>query len=63
MFWQFLIAAAIAVGLIQFGAMVVWVQILSGALQVVLISLLVVVVCGALLFVWRRYRERITQNH
>jgi hypothetical protein len=52
MFWAFLIAAAIAIGLIQLGTMSVWVTVLKAMLVVALAVALFV----GLLFVWPRYK-------
>ena len=53
MFWAFLIAAAITIGLIQLGAMSVWVTVLKAMLVVVLAVALFV----GLLFVWQCYKD------
>ena len=52
MFWKCSIAAALAVGLIQLGALSVWVSVLKALLAIVLAIVLAV----GLLFVWRRYK-------
>ena len=56
MFWQFLIAIALIVGLIQLGAMSVWVSVLSAAVKVGSVLLVVVAVFVGFRFVWRRYK-------
>ena len=52
MFWFFLIAVAVAIGLIQLGALSVWVIVLKAMLAAILAAALFV----GLLFVWRRYK-------
>lgn len=52
MFWSFLGASAIAIGLIKLGALSVWVAVLKAMLLVVLAAILAV----GLAFAWRRYR-------
>jgi len=56
MFLQFLIASAIAVGLIQLGAMSVWVSVLSLVIKAGLALLVTTPVCVGLWFLWRRYK-------
>lgn len=56
MFWQFLIAVALIVGLIQLGAISVWVSVLSAAVKVGLLLAFVVAVFVGFRFVWRRYK-------
>ena len=53
MFWKGLLAAAAAIGLIQLGALYVWVSVLKAMLGVVL----AVALCVGLLFLWRRYKR------
>jgi hypothetical protein len=54
MFWPFVAVASIAVGLIQLGAMSVWVAIFKAVLAFVFAA-----VCAVgLLFVWRRYKSK-----
>jgi hypothetical protein len=53
MFWKVLLAAAVAIGLIQLDALYVWVSVLKAMLGVVL----AVAVCVGLLFLWRRYKR------
>lgn len=48
MFWRFVAASAVAIGLIQLGAMSVWLSVLKAILAGVL--------ARGLAFVWRRYR-------
>jgi hypothetical protein len=52
MFWPFLLAASIAISLIQLGALSVWVAVLSLCIKVLLLVLIAVV----LLYAWQRYR-------
>ena len=52
MFWAFLIAVAVAIGLIQLGALSVWVTVLKAMLVLVLAVALFV----GLLFVWQRFK-------
>ena len=54
MFWPFLGASAIAIGLIKLGALSVWVSVLKSMLSFVLATVFAV----GLLFAWRRYRGR-----
>jgi len=58
MFWQFLIAAAIGIGLIQLGAMSVWVSVLSFVIKAGLVLFVTVAVCIGGLLLWRRYWTR-----
>ena len=57
MFWIFLIAAVLAIGLIQLGALSVWVSVLSLGLKAMLAVVLAVALFFGLLFVWRHYRS------
>ena len=52
MFWTFLIAVVVAVGLIKLGAMSVWVTVLKAMLVIVLAVALFI----GLLFVWQRFK-------
>lgn len=54
MLWPFLVVPAVAIGLIQLGAMSVWVTVLSLALKVLLMLAVVVF----LLFLRSRYGRR-----
>jgi hypothetical protein len=56
MFWAFLIAVAIAIGLIQLGALSVWVSVLSLSLKAMLLAVFAVALFVGLLFVWRRHK-------
>lgn len=58
MFWAFLIAAAIAIVLIQLGAMSVWVTVLSLALKAMLAAVFAVALYVGLRFVWQRLQRR-----
>ena len=53
MFWPIVGASAVAVGLIQLGALSVWVAVLKAMLAVLLAAVLVLGVA----FVWRRHRS------
>ncbi len=53
MFWQFLLAASVAISLIQLGGLYVWVSVLRTLLSIVL----AVALCVGMLFLWRRYRR------
>ncbi len=56
---SFLIAlavAAVAVGLIQLGAMAVWVSVLSFALKAGLALVVIAALCIGLWFLWHRYK-------
>ena len=53
MIWKVLLAASVAIGLIQLGALYVWVSVLKAMLGVVL----AVALCVGLLFLWRRYKR------
>ena len=57
MFWAFLIAAAIAIVLIQLGAMAVWVTVLSLALKAMLAVVFAVAPFADLRFVWQRFKD------
>jgi len=57
MFWFFLIAVAVAVGLIQLGALSVWVGVLSLALKAVLLAALAVALFIGVAFAWKRYKS------
>ena len=61
--WAFLAAALLAIGLIQLGAMSVWVVVLSIALKVVLLIALVVALGVGLMFLWRRYKTPIKRSN
>ena len=52
MFWKVLLAAAIAIGLIELGALSVWVVVLKA----MLVAGLAFALCVGLVFVWRRYK-------
>lgn len=54
MFWPFVAATAISVGLIRLGALSVWVGVLKSMLSLVLAAICVV----GMVFAWRRYRCR-----
>jgi len=56
MFWFFLIAVAVAVGLIQLGALSVWVGVLSLALKAILLAALAVTLFIGVAFAWKRYK-------
>jgi len=56
MFWFFLIAVAVAVGLIQLGALSVWVGVLSLALKAILLAALAVALFIGVAFAWKRYK-------
>ena len=56
MIWYILLGAAIALVLIKFGAMAVWISVLSGVLQAIVFVVVVVAVCAGLWFVWHRYK-------
>ena len=58
MFWFFLIAVAVAIGLVQLGALSVWVGVLSLTLKAILLIALAIALFAGLLFVWRRYKGR-----
>ena len=58
MIWQFLVAAAIGIGLIQLGAMSVWVTVLAFALKGGLALLVTAALFIAGLYLWRRYKHR-----
>ena len=53
MIWKVLLAASVAISLIQLGALYVWVSVLKAILGVVL----AVALCVGLLFLWRRYKR------
>ena len=55
MFWLFLIAACVAIAMIQLGATSVWVAVLSLALKVIMAVALAVALLFGLRFIWRRY--------
>lgn len=56
MLWQFLVAAAIAVGFVQLGALSVWVSVLSLVLKTMLAVVIFVAMFAGFLFAWRRYK-------
>jgi len=56
MFWFFLIAVAVAIGLIQLGALSVWVGVLSLTLKVVLIAAIAAALFIGVAFAWRHYK-------
>ena len=53
MFWKVLLAAARPIGLIQLGALHVWVAVLKAMLG----AAIAVALCVGLLFLWRRYKR------
>jgi hypothetical protein len=53
MFWKFLIVVALAIGLMQLGALSVWVTVLKA----VLLGVLAVVLGMGLLFLWRHFKR------
>ena len=56
MIWNVLLASAIAIGLVQLGALTVWVTVLSLTLRIMLVLVLAGVLCGVAWFVWRRFK-------
>ena len=56
MFWSFLIAVAVAIGLIQLGALSVWVGVLSLSLKATLLAVLAVALFIGVTFAWKRYK-------
>jgi len=56
MFWFFLIAVAIAIGLIQLGALSVWVGVLSLTLKAILLAALAAALFIGVAFAWRHYK-------
>lgn len=56
MFWLFLIAVAVAIGLIQLGALSVWVGVLSLTLKAMLLAALAVALFIVVTFAWKRYK-------
>ena len=55
MFWLFLIAACVAIAMIQLGAASVWVAVLSLTLKVIMAVALAVALYIGLRFIWQRY--------
>jgi hypothetical protein len=53
MFWPFLAASAVSVGLIRLGALSVWVSVLKAILSVVVAAVL----AASFVFAWRRYKQ------
>ncbi len=56
MIWYVLMASAIAIGLLELGALSVWVLVLSLTLRIMLVLVLAVVLGGVAFFVWRRFQ-------
>ena len=57
MAWYILLGAAIALGLIKFGAMAVWISVLSGVLEAIVFVVVVGAVCGGVWFLWKKHRK------
>lgn len=53
MFWPFLAATAVGIGLVRLGALTVWVSVLKSMLSL----LLTVVLAVGAVITWRRYRS------
>ena len=56
MFFPFLLVSSIAIGLVQLGALSVWVAVLAMSLKVVLLLAVIVALYFGLRSQWRRYR-------
>ncbi len=56
MIWYVLMASAIAIGLLELGALSVWVLVLSLTLRIMLVLVLGGVLCAVAFFVWRRFK-------
>ncbi len=56
MIWYVLLASAIGIGLIELGALSVWVAVLSLTLRIMLVLVLAVVLCVVAFFAWQRFR-------
>ena len=56
MFFAFVVIAAVALALIQLGALSVWVAVLSLSLKAVLLVIFVVALYSGLSFSWRRFK-------
>ena len=54
MFWKFLIVLAAIIGLLQLGALSVWVVVL----KTLLLALLAVALSSGLFFAWKHYSKR-----
>jgi len=53
MFWPFLAASAVSVGLIRLGALSVWVSVLKAILSLVVAAIL----AAGFVFAWRKYKS------
>jgi hypothetical protein len=62
MIWQFLIAAAIAVGFLQLGAMSVWVSVLSFVIKAGLVIVIAVALYFSASIARRRFKRRHSQQ-
>ncbi len=56
MIWYVLFASAIGIGLIELGALSVWVAVLSLTLRIMLVLVLGGVLCAVAFFVWQRFK-------
>ncbi len=56
MFWYVLLASAIGIGLIELGALSVWVAVLSLTLRIMLLLVLGGVLCAVAFFAWQRFK-------
>ncbi len=56
MFWYVLLASAIGIGLIELGALSVWVAVLSLTLRIMLVLVLAAVLGGVAFVVWQRFK-------
>jgi hypothetical protein len=57
MFWKFVIAIAVGIGLMQLGALSVWVGILSVSLKVILALVVLAGLSAAGIVLWRRSKS------
>lgn len=57
MFWQIALAAAVALGLIQYGAMSVWVTVLSLILKIMVVAVIAIGLYFILPAALRRYKK------
>lgn len=57
MYMPFLAVTAAAVGLVQLGALSVWVTVFAAAIKALLAILLAVTATVGLTFLWRKYKQ------
>lgn len=57
MFWPFVAATLLGIGLIKLGALSVWTSVLVLALKVLILAAISILLLLGLVFCWRRYKR------